>query len=69
MSSIRESIVVHQRLQLDRRRARMQVESMWDDGVARAYFDVLDELEQADREYERALQELDATLAHAIRWL
>jgi len=42
---------------------------MWDDATARKYFDSVDELEQADREYGRALQALDAALDHAARML
>ena len=46
MSVIRGSIAAHQRLQLDRRRARMQAEEMWDDAAGRKYFDVLDGLDE-----------------------
>jgi uncharacterized protein YukE len=69
MSVIRGSIAAHQRLQLDRRRARMQAEEMWDDAAGRKYFDVLDGLERADREYDRALRALDTVLDQANRML
>lgn len=42
---------------------------MWDDAAARKYFDIVDGLEQADREYDRALQALDIALNRAIQML
>jgi uncharacterized protein YukE len=69
VSAVRGPIAVLQQQQLDRRRQRLQVEEMWDDAAARRYFDIVDELERADREYGRALQALDAALDHAARML
>lgn len=42
---------------------------MWDDAAARKYFDIVDDLERADREYVRALQALDIALNRAIQML
>ena len=69
VSAVRGPLAVHQQQQLDRRRLRLQAEDMWDDAAARKYFDIVDGLEQADREYDRALQALDIALNRAIQML
>jgi hypothetical protein len=69
VSAVRGPIAVHQQHQLDRRRLRIQAEEMWDDAAARKYFDIVDDLERADREYVRALQALDIALNRAIQML
>ncbi len=69
MSLISGQIAVHERQQGDRRRVRLQMESMWSDAAARKYLDVVDDLDQADREYAAALKDLDTTFDQADKLL
>ncbi len=69
MSLISGQIGVHERHVSDRRRNRIRMESMWSDLAARKYLDIIDELEQADREYAHALAELDASFDEASKLL
>jgi uncharacterized protein YukE len=69
VSLVGVQVNVHERHQGDRRRVRMQMESMWSDSAARKYLDVVDELDQADREYGHALTDLDTTFDQADKLL
>ena len=69
MSLVSAQVDVHERHRYDRRRVRMQMESMWADAAARKFLDVVDELEQSDREYGHALAELDASFDQADKLL
>lgn len=69
MSLVSGQINVHERHSYDRRRVRMHMESMWADAAARKFLDVVDELEQSDREYAHALAEVDATFDQADKLL
>ncbi len=69
MSLISGQAGSHERYVSDRRRNRQQMESMWSDLAARKYLDIIDELEQADREYAHALSELDTDFEEANKLL
>jgi uncharacterized protein YukE len=69
MSSVEGAIGMHKAQMSARRRMRLQVESMWADAAAQKYFDIVDQLERADRAYLGALAQLNTTLDFANQLL
>lgn len=69
MSLVNAQRNVQERQRSDWRQTRMHVEAMWSDNASRKYLDVIDELDQADREYGHALAELDGTFDQADKLL
>lgn len=69
MSLVSSQVNTFERHRSDRQRVRRQMESMWSDAAARKFLDVVDELEQADRDHARALAELDGLFDKALKLL